>query len=247
MVFFARQNTDLLTVHEGTHSIGWEEIESMQGKSIVLLAAILLTAFAGTGNAQTMYVSEDCEITVRTGASTEHRIIAMLKPGAAVEVMSPGDEWSQVRTPGGKEGWMLSRYLTSQEPAAMTLERLQQKVQQLSKQQEDLLEKNAALEADNQRLETTLANTRASLERIGKEHETLKRESADFLQLKSQHEKISRELTEVRDKAAKFEEESQRLLRNQSIKWFLAGGGILSLGFIIGFASKRQRRRSSLL
>jgi SH3 domain protein len=219
----------------------------MLWKSIVFLAATLMPALAVTGYAQTMYVSEDCEITVRTGASIEHRIIAMLKPGANVEVLEAGDEWTQVRTAGGKEGWMLSRYLTSREPSALTLERTENKVQQLTAQQEEILEKNAALEADNQRLESTLANTRASLERVSKEHETLKKDSADYLQLKAQHEKATRELTEIKGKAGKFEEESQRLLRNQSIKWFMAGAGVLSLGFIIGFVSKRQRRRSSLL
>ena len=194
-----------------------------------------------------MYVSQDCEITVRTGASTEHKIIAMLKPGASVEVLEPGDEWSQVRTSSGKEGWMLSRYLTSREPPALTLDRTEKKVEQLTAQHNDIMEKNATLEAENKRLESTLASTRTSLERVTKEHETLKKESADFLQLKAQHAKASRELAEIKDKAGRYEEESQRLLRNQSIKWFMAGAGVLSLGFIIGFISKRQRRRSSLL
>ena len=123
-----------------------------------------------------MYVSQDCEITVRTGASTEHKIIAMLKPGASVEVLEPGDEWSQVRTSSGKEGWMLSRYLTSREPPALTLDRTEKKVEQLTAQHNDIMEKNATLEAENKRLESTLASTRTSLERVTKEHETLKKE-----------------------------------------------------------------------
>lgn len=219
----------------------------MLGKSIIFLTAALLATLAATGYAQTMYVSEECEVTVRTGASLDHRIVSMLKPGAVIEVLEAGDEWTQVRTSSGKEGWMLTRYLTSREPYAMTLERTEKKVTQLTAQQEEILEKNATLEADNQRLETTLSNTRTSLERVSKEHETLKKASAEFLQLKAQHEKMTRELTEVKSKAARFEEESQHLLRNQSIKWFMAGGGILTLGFLIGFISKRQRRRSSLL
>lgn len=219
----------------------------MRGKSIIFLTAALLAALATAGYAQTMYVSEQCEISVRTGASLDHRIVAMLKPGAVIEVIEAGDDWSQVRTSSGKEGWMLTRYLTSREPSAIILQRTQKKVEQLTAQQEEILEKNATLEAENQRLETTLTSTRASLDRVSKEHETLKKDSAEFLQLKAQHEKMTSELTEFKSKAARFEEESQRLLRNQSIKWFLAGGGILTLGFLIGFISKRQRRRSSLL
>jgi hypothetical protein len=33
---------------------------------------------------------------------------------------------------------------------------------------------------------------------------------------------------------------------NQSIKWFLAGGGMILLGIVIGFSARRNKRRSSL-
>jgi hypothetical protein len=34
---------------------------------------------------------------------------------------------------------------------------------------------------------------------------------------------------------------------NYAIKWFLAGSAVLIVGFLIGFSTKRQRRRPSLV
>jgi hypothetical protein len=58
---------------------------------------------------------------------------------------------------------------------------------------------------------------------------------------------MSAKLTEQTQKASKYEEDLTKLLWNKNIKWFLSGAGVLILGFIIGFMTKRQRRRSSLL
>ena len=38
-----------------------------------------------------------------------------------------------------------------------------------------------------------------------------------------------------------------KLESRQTVRWFLTGAGVLLLGFIIGFSTRRQRRKSSLL
>ena len=48
-------------------------------------------------------------------------------------------------------------------------------------------------------------------------------------------------------KALELDNEVEKLHWNQNVRWFLSGAGVLLLGFIIGFSTKRQRRRSSLL
>ena len=48
-------------------------------------------------------------------------------------------------------------------------------------------------------------------------------------------------------KLAKLEDQLSNIQLYHYIKWFLAGSGVLLVGFIIGFSAKRQRRRPSLL
>jgi len=100
---------------------------------------------------------------------------------------------------------------------------------------------------ENKGLSSELRTTKANLNKIKSSHETLKKESAEFLGLKSNYEKTSSKLTEQTQKAEKLEEELTKLLLHQNIKWFLSGAGVLLLGFVIGFSIKRQRKRSSLL
>jgi SH3 domain protein len=53
-------------------------------------------------------------------------------------------------------------------------------------------------------------------------------------------------LAEQTAKAEKLEEQLAGLELNYYIKWFLAGSGVLIVGFLIGFSTKRQRRRPAL-
>ena len=75
--------------------------------------------------AESKYVSEDFEITLRTGPGTDRKIIELIPSGREVEIVTPGDEWTEVQTPGGKQGWVLTRYLTNELPTALKLDHLQ--------------------------------------------------------------------------------------------------------------------------
>jgi SH3 domain protein len=86
-----------------------------------------------------------------------------------------------------------------------------------------------------------------ALKDLQKEYDTLKSGSAEYIKLKTTYQKTSSKLSEQTERADKVEGELAKLLRSQNIKWFLSGAGVLLLGFIIGYSSKRQRRRSSLL
>ena len=56
----------------------------MTGRLIVLCVLVLA---ASAADAQTRYVSDRLEVTLRTGTSTQHSIIRMLTSGARVEVL----------------------------------------------------------------------------------------------------------------------------------------------------------------
>ena len=92
-----------------------------------------------------------------------------------------------------------------------------------------------------------LSDAKKKLEKIRNDYESLKAESAEFLALKSNFEKVSKQLTEQTQKATELEEQVSNLEVSYYIKWFLAGSGVLFVGFILGFSTKRKRRQPSLL
>ena len=217
-------------------------------KHLRLLGLVLLVClFSASVYGETMYVSDILKLTLRTGPSIENKIISVLESGQVMEVIKFGDEWSRVQLPNGKEGWVLSRYLTDRETHNIKLERLEAKHKNLMIQAAELLEENNRLQRDNAKLSTELKANEKQLAKIQTDYEALKAEAADFLTLKTNYNRATSQLAEQTAKANQLEEQVSSLEMNAYIKWFLAGSGVLIIGFLIGFSTKRQRRRPALM
>ena len=208
---------------------------------------LLLCLFSASAYAETMYVSDMLKLTLRTGPSIENKILAVIDSGQVMEVFEFGDEWARVQLPNGKEGWVLSRYLTSAETNNIKLERLEAKHKNLMVQAAELLEENNRLQAENQKISTEFAANQKQLDEARTDYETLKAEASEFLILKTKFERAASQLTEKTAKLEKLEEQLSRLETSTYIKWFLAGSGVLILGFLIGISTKRQHRRPALV
>jgi SH3 domain protein len=208
---------------------------------------VWMILFCSTVQAETMYVSDDIKITLRTGQGIDHKILAMIKIGQEVEVLQPDDEWTQVQLPNGIEGWVLTHFLTYDRPCRLEFGILKKKHETLSTQSVFLLKENRIYKEESKRLHTELSGSKEMLAATSKSYDTLKKESADFLDLKSKYEVTSSQLADQTKKAEKLEEELSKLLLHRNIIWFLSGAGVLIFGMLIGFSARRQRRKSSLL
>jgi SH3 domain protein len=211
------------------------------------IVGICLVLFSTPVLAENKYVSDMVKVTMRTGPGNDRKIISLLSIGTKVEVVKPGDEWTLVRLANGKEGWVINRFLTDKIPSDIELKILKSKYEALTANASNMQEENSLLKAENEKLTTEFAESRKKLKNTTNDYEALKTESKEFLELQSKFKKASSKLSEQTKKAERFEDELTKLLWNQNIKWFLSGAGVLILGFIIGFSTKRQRRRSSLL
>jgi len=193
------------------------------------------------------YINDSMKITMRTGPATDRKIIALLSVGQEVEVLKSEDEWTLIRLQNGKEGWVISRFLTDKTPDSIQLEALKNNHGILQTKVESLLEENKALKSENKKLSSDLNSSETKQKDLDRSYETLKRESKQFLELQAKYKESTSNLEAQTQKAEKYEDELTKLLWNKNIKWFLSGAGVLILGFIIGFSTKRQRRHSSLL
>ena len=216
----------------------------MKGLCIIGMCLIL---FSTPVLAENKYVNDTMKITMRTGPANDKKIITLLGIGQKVEVLKPGDGWTLVRLTNGKEGWVISRFLTDKIPSDIELKVLKSKHKALMVKAVKMQEENSSLKAENKELSTGLASGRKKLQKTSNDYEALKRESKKFLELQSKFKASSSNLAKQTKKADKLENELTKVLWNQNIKWFLSGAGVLIFGFIIGFSTKRQRRRSSLL
>ena len=152
-------------------------------KHLILLGAFILL-FSTTGSAKTYYITNDVKVNIRTGTGTQYNIIAMLKPGKPVELLERGTEWSQIKLHDEREGWILTRFLTSTEPNYLELKRLRKLHRALAtnfpvrlEENKDLIQKINTYQKQNKELR--------------KSYNKLKDEAAGFLELKENYDETA--------------------------------------------------------
>ncbi len=213
----------------------------------IMFMGICVMCFSAVGFAETRYVTDLLKLPLRTGPSTEYKILALIESGQRLEVVEPGDSWSRVRLTNGKEGYVLNRYLVARPTSAVRLEQLQSKYTALRQQATALIEENSRFKEENKTFSSSLVGNEKALKKLDRDYKELKADSAEFLSLKKKYKEVSTQLAEQTKRATALDKELSGLEMNQYIKWFLAGSGVLLVGFVIGFSAKRGRRRPSLM
>ena len=212
-----------------------------------ILMGIFFLLISTTGYAETRYISGIIQITLRTGPGIDHRVIAMVKSGQEVEIIDAGEEWTQIKLLDGKAGWVLTRFLTEKQPRSIILEQAEQKNKNLTLEVTKLFEENAKLKEGKKQIQSELSHSKKMLNEVSRSYEILKKESSEFLEIKTKYKRSASDLDEQIKKANRIEGELKRLQLHKNIKWFLSGAGVLLFGFLVGLSAKRQRRKSSLL
>lgn len=215
-------------------------------KSLILTLA-LSTALPTL--AETRYVTDQLKITLRSGESSNHRIVRMLSSGMAVQVLSNNAEsgYSRVRA-GDSEGYVLTRQLLNEPSARDQVAALKAKVAALSsapsKLQQDLNElssKNQALQAANTRLETE----KLTLEQ---DFAALQRTASSAVQIADERNTLRKQVSDLARQSADLQLRTNELENSNLQKWFLIGAGVLFGGMVLGLILpnlKLRRRRSN--
>lgn len=188
----------------------------------------------------TRYVTDQLQITLRSGPTTSHRILRMVDAGVPVQVLAPAEDgWVRVSTRDGLQGWVLERHLMN---APSARDQLAAATSRLQKAQEELAELKRNLSSGNEQLTAAQARIKelsTDNERMSKELEeaarglTLANENRD---LKKQIVDLGREIDVLQNEARKLSDRSQR-------DWFVVGALVVSGGFLVGILVTRIRWR----
>lgn len=232
------------------HSIQ-EATETMNRMRFMLGLVFLVFMAAQSCWAAKVYVSDSFEITLRTGPSTENKIIAMPSSGQPLEVLDAQGDWTQVRMhkPDGEivEGWVLTRYLSTRIPWEVQAENLNAENASLKEKlayAENALEQARAREQD---LARKLKENTEALEDVRAEYDSLRHRAADYLKLETAYEANRSRLETAESDLKRLTEEVKQLRSSKRNRWFLTGALVLFIGLILGLVLGRQsrRRRSS--
>ncbi|MFP4391900.1 MAG: TIGR04211 family SH3 domain-containing protein [Desulfohalobiaceae bacterium] len=206
----------------------------------LLLFFLLLTASA---QAQTLYVSDQFQITMRTGPSQEHKIISMLNTGTKLLVLDELPDWILVRTPDGKEGWVLRRYTMQRIPRDQEINQLQNKLQELQDQASSSQNMSSLLENEKMELQSVLQELERELEDLQQRHQSLREDAGNIEEIKKELQRSKTALELNRRQVSSLRQENQELRSKNNLYWFLAGGGTFTLAGLLGFLLGRMQRK----
>jgi SH3 domain protein len=197
---------------------------------------------------QAAWVSDQFEITLRTGPSTSNAIERMLGSGTRLEVLEQDAEagYSRVRTDAGTEGWVLTRYLMS-EPSA------REQLQALTGQLSDAASDGASLESQLAGVRGEFNSAQLRIGELEREKETLERElaeirrtAADTLGVNQRNQSLRQELSDAGIRIDTLEHENRGLRSQTRHYWIGMGAASVLLGVILGLWLPRirvQKRR----
>ncbi|MDJ0908403.1 MAG: TIGR04211 family SH3 domain-containing protein [Woeseiaceae bacterium] len=214
--------------------------------NLALGAFILL--FANTAAGQTAWVSDEFEIMLRTGPSTSNAIQLMVSSGTELEVLERDEEsgFTRVRTGGGTEGWVLTRYLMSEPSAREQLEALTSQLTDAASEGASLESQLAAIRGEYAAAERQITSLESENTRLERELADIRRTAADVLAINDQNEEFRLQLVDSDIRVETLEQQNRELTSQTTRYWFMTGALVLVVGIILGLWLPRIRwqRRS---
>ena len=210
-----------------------------------LLTVLLLVLASNVALAETRYVSDRLEITLRTGTSTQHSIVRMLPSGTRLEALETdaASGYTRVRTPDGTEGWVLSRYLMDRPAARDQLSAAADRATNLDLRAAELAARAEALETERDALEAQRDGLEAEVTELRAELERVQRVSASALEIDKANRELRTRVAAAEQDGTLLRAEIAELKRNTQRDWFVAGAGVLLLGLVLGIVLPRIRWR----
>lgn len=212
-------------------------------------ALLLLSLVCVSAAAQTRYVTDELEITMRSGESTRNSIVRMLKSGTALEVLAENAEtgYTKVRTPAGTEGYVLTRFLVRQPVARQVLPQVQQQLTTLRERQRVSGEQSAELKGENRSLSGERDRLKRDLAKAENELREIRSKAAAVLQIDEQNSSLRARVNTLQAEVEALSQTNADLRGRRSMEWFIAGASVVLLGVILGLVLPKLRinRRSS--
>ena len=189
------------------------------------------------------WISDQFEVTLRTGKSTKQSIIRLLPSSTKVTVLEQDDElgYTRVRTSNGTEGWVLTRYLISSQTAQLQLSGLQTRLRKSEETERQLQVRIRVLLRKQTDLQSQLGRTETSSRRLQQQLDEIRKLSSDTIQLYDQNEQLKQKLIDTEQRINELESVNRKLSDSSNREWFIVGAAVVIIGLILGLIIPRMR------
>lgn len=212
------------------------------------LLLLLSAAFSTNVFAEIRYIDDTLRIPLRSGASTDHRIISFLTSGTKVDqqYLDENDQdWAFVTVGDGKEGWVQVRYLKNTPAAKQLLELSQQELNKYQKLNREQSETIKTLNSEIKELKKQLDDLSRHSAKSDKELEHIKDISKNAIRLDHSNTQLLEENEQLKIVHEEYEQRIIKLESNQQNQGMIYGALAVLLGIILGWIlPKMQSRRN---
>ena len=213
----------------------------------ILALSFLAMLATGSASAESAWVSDQFEITLRSGPSTSNAIQLMVSSGTELEVLERDEEagYTRVRTGGGTEGWVLTRYLMSEPSAREQLTTLSGQLTSANTRGSSLDTQLSAVRSEYDTAQQRIQTLEREKQQLEQDLSEIRRTAANVLSINEQNQTLNQAKTDLEIQVTALETQN-RDLRGQSRRyWAMTGAGIMLLGMLLGLWLPRikwQRR-----
>jgi len=213
---------------------------------IVLL--VLGMGLPVTTEAQSVWVSDQFEVMLRTGPNTSNAIQLMVDSGTELDILGEDVEagYTQVRTGGGTEGWVLSRYLMSEPSAREQLEQLTGQLTSATAEGTSTTSQLNAVRGEYDSATRQIRQLEQDNSALQSQIDDITQKAANTLSIDRQNQDLRQQLTDTEIKASMLEQENDKLSGQTTRNWFITGALVLFAGVLLGLVLPRMKfqRRS---
>lgn len=207
------------------------------------LLTLLLLPGMHNARAQSAYVADVIEITLRTGPSNTHKILKMLTSDEPLEILEEQKDWLLVQTGKGDQGWVRKQYISQEVPKSIQIQQLTRRNEQLETLSGGAAGKMDALDKENSALKEALANIQKEFQQLGERYAGLESDAANVLTLRKEYAETEAKLKNATAELERFSLENKELREATYLKWFLSGAGVVFITWSLGFVMGRSRQR----
>lgn len=204
-------------------------------KNLICLLFIFL--LYSTVQAETVYVTDDLEFTLRSQENNRSKILKILRSGTPLTFITQNKAtgYTKVKTEDGTVGYILTRYTTPTPIHRTLLEEAKQKIAALQKQSGHISPSGESQNADRDYTNFSYQELKQQKEQFSNELNELKQTAANAIQLKHQRDQLQERVIAVERELQQLKRENQTLEDSANQDWFLYGGIVSLFGVVLGF------------
>lgn len=215
--------------------------------------------------AQTGYVSDMLLLTFRQGPGNSYAVTKTLKSNTPVSILEEENGFYKVELQSKEIGWVDKKFIIFELPKTFVIDQLK-KENNLLESRLSTLESGTQMLKDKlsvqdnesaqkiQSLETSLKEVldekegiSHSLSQAREKYNTLIKQSKNIQTIVKENKTYLEENTRLSKELDILKTKNKDLFKTGMIKWFLAGVGVLLLGWIIGQSVSSKKRKSGSL